>query len=121
MTTAAPDVVARYDPFDPDGMAHTHEHAVVSSPEFARDYPELAWPDARAAAVTRVAELQQMQSDRARKVIEASMPMHRIASAAECAESVVWLLSDGSAFVTGVGAQRRRGAQRGPRRRRGGR
>lgn len=36
------------------GPTLTHEHVVVSSPEFARDFPDLSWNEGRARAVERV-------------------------------------------------------------------
>jgi NAD(P)-dependent dehydrogenase (short-subunit alcohol dehydrogenase family) len=46
--------------------------------------------------------LNQVQSEDARRVIESSTPMHRIATPGECADAVLWLLSEHSSYVTGT-------------------
>jgi phosphotriesterase-related protein len=59
------------------GPTLTHEHVVVSSPELARDYPELGWPEGRDAAVARATRLLREVAERGvRTIVDCTALFH---------------------------------------------
>lgn len=59
------------------GRTLTHEHVVMSSPQFARDYPDLAWPRGRDAEIQRVTELlRQVKAGGIDTIVDCTAMMH---------------------------------------------
>ncbi|MCD2195103.1 phosphotriesterase-related protein [Actinomycetospora endophytica] len=59
------------------GPTLTHEHLVVSSTEFARDYPDRAWPGGRDAALaTVVARLREVHDRGIRTIVDCTALHH---------------------------------------------